>query len=196
MKNPLHTKLIHLAFWAAPVLMFASDLLAFLGLDQLFWLASILFWLSFYAFIGLILGMVQLSQYSNFATISALLAIFGSLIGITIIGMSRYQWGIELQGVDREIITNAHMHPWVFSTSRSPGLTFPIGLIMLGIALRRNGLIKPLFLVGLIISILLFPVGRISSQLIFNVIGDGLMIVFFGMIGRVYAEKILSPDRS
>lgn len=173
--------------------MLVSDLLVWLAADQFFWTASLFFWLSLYVFLGLIYGMFQLSNRSTYAVVSFLLAVFGALIGITIIGMSRYAWGVSGAGVDQAVIQAAHANPWVLFTSRVPGITFPLGLIMLSIALKRNNRIDGLLLTGLILATLLFPLGRIPGWIISNVIGDTLMVVFFGMVGQVYRKSGAAP---
>jgi len=183
-------KLIGASFWLAPVLMFLSDLCGLVFSDRFFWIATHLFWLSFYSFLGLIYGMVQLLRYSSYSVISGLIAGFGALIGITIIGMARYAWGIEMEEIGSEVLASAHSNTFVFFSSRATGITFPIGLMMLAMGLKRNNLISVKVFAGLLISILLFPVGRISGQGIFNVIGDGLMVISFGHVGWVYLQKM------
>jgi hypothetical protein len=182
-------RLISISFVLAPVLMLLSDLSALIFGEQLFWVSTHLFWLSFYVFLGLIVGMGQLLNFSPYAVISALIAGFGALIGITIIGMSRYEWGLETEGVSMEVLASAHSNPWVFFTSRFPGITFPLGLIMLVVGLKRNNLINGHLLAGLIFAIVLFPLGRIPKELMINVAGDALMILFFGMVGKIYLKE-------
>lgn len=94
-----------------------------------------------------------------------------------------------MEGVSAEMIRNAHQNPWVFFTSRATGITFPIGLIMLSIGLYKNKTISLPLLIGLVVSIILFPIERIPKELIFNVAGDALMIVSFKMVGKAYRRK-------
>lgn len=183
-------KLIHTCFWLAPTLMFLSDFSRLVFGEPAFWVATHLFWLSFYAFLGVIFGMIQLADYSRYAVISAIIAGFGALIGITIIGMARMAWGLEAEGATREMILAADANLHVFLSSRFPGITFPLGLILLAIGLKRKKLISNYLLTGLILSIVLFPAGRIPKELIINVIGDGLMILCFGMLGNIYLRQI------
>lgn len=192
MNSNFPSRLIGITFWLAPVLMFLSDLSRLIFGEQFFWLSTHFFWLSFYAFLGVIFGMVQLSNYSSFSVTSALIAGFGVLIGITIIGMSRFAWGVETEGVSHAVIVSADSNPWVFFTSRFPGITFLVGLIMLVVALKRKNVINNYLLAGLIFSILLFPLGRIPKELIINVVGDSLMVIFFGMVGKAYLLKMNS----
>lgn len=189
--NTFPHQLLKSAFWLAPILMLVSDIINMLQWEAGYWLASIAFWLSFYFFLLVIIGMVRLAQVSNFATIAGLLAAAGALIGITIIGTSRFAWGMELTGVSREVLMEVHMHPWIFFTSRFPGILFPLGLILLSIILKRKGIINSIHLGGLLIAILLFPIGRIPSIIEFNVIGDVLMVVFFGgILGKKLDSKL------
>lgn len=186
MKSQLPARLIRATFWLAPALMLMSDLGTLVIGESGFWLTTHLFWLSFYAFLGLIFGLVQTANTSTFAVASGLIAGFGALIGITIIGMTRYTWGVEAEGVETEILTAAHANPWVFLSSRATGITFPIGLILLVIALQQQQPVSRWLFAGLLIAILLFPIGRISQTLPINVVGDGLMLLFFGRLGRTY----------
>ena len=192
MKSNFPSRLIGITFWLAPLLMFLSDLTGLVFGEQFFWISSILFWLSFYTFLLLIIGMVQLSNYSSFSVSSALIAGFGVLIGITIIGISRMAWGVETEGVSHVVIVSADSNPWVFFTSRFPGITFPVGLILLVVSLKRKNVINNYLMAGLIFSLLLFPLGRIPKELIINVVGDAFMIIFFGMVGKAYQLKMNS----
>jgi hypothetical protein len=192
MNDNFPVRLIRTTFWLAPFWMFVSDLSGLIIGSQSFWISTHFFWLSFYTFLGLIFGMVQLLNYSPYSVISGLIAAFGALIGITIIGMSRFAWGVEMEGISRDVIIAADSNPWVFFTSRFLGITFPIGLIMLVIGLKRHYFINTYLLVGLIVSILLFPLGRIPKELILNVAGDALMVIFFGMVGKIYLKKMNS----
>lgn len=185
----MRTKLIGTSFVLGPVLMLVADVLALLDQVRFFWASSILFWLSFYCFIFLIFGLVQLSAYSQFSLVSACIALFGVLIGITIIGMSRFAYGMEISGVSHDLIVSADANPWVFFTSRFPGITFPVGLIMLVAALKRNKMINGFLLLGLLVSILLFPLGRIPKELAINVAGDALMIICFGTVRSIYQKR-------
>jgi hypothetical protein len=188
--EPFLQKLIKSAFWLAPILMLLSDTINLLGWEAGYWLASIAFWLSFYFFLLVIIGMVHLSQGSNFAIVAGLLAAAGTLIGITIIGTSRFAWGMEMMGTSEEVLMEVHMDPRIFFTSRFPGILFPVGLILLAISLKRHGVINGFLLVGLLVSIVLFPLGRIPGIYLFNVIGDVLMVVFFGgLLGRKLNSK-------
>lgn len=98
-----------------------------------------------------------------------------------------------MEGISPEVIAAADANALVFFTSRFPGITFPLGLILLAVALKRKKVISGYLLAGLIVSIVLFPTGRIPKELIINVIGDGLMIIFFGMAGSAYRRKMNAP---
>lgn len=190
MNHSFPCRLIELTFWLAPGLMLLSDLCGAVFDQRLFWVSTHCFWLSFYAFLGLIVGMVQLLHVSPYALIAGLIAAFGALIGITIIGMARYAWGVSTAGVGAEVLASAHAHPLVFFSSRAPGITFPLGLILLAVGLKRNRLIGTGAFIGLVTSILLFPIGRISGHILVNVIGDGLMLIFFGRVGQLYGRAM------
>jgi len=183
METNFQNKILAVSFISAPLLMLISDVLKLLLPEDYFWFNSIIFWFSFYAFIGVIIGMVKLSNNTTFSNISAMLAIFGTLIGITIIGSERAAGSMLIHQIDIEVIKQILSEPILFFTSRMPGILFPIGLIMLSIAMKKAGSLSLPNTLILILGILLFPVGRIPKVVGINVISDFLMLIIFVQIG-------------
>jgi len=90
--------------------------------------------------------------------------------GETIMGLERVAKAMHEAGLSAEIDRTGH-HPIVFfCISRQIGLTFPIGLIILSIALYKAKAINMITTVLLIVGIVLFPIGRI-------IVGPPLMLL-------------------
>ncbi len=176
-------KLIGSAMIGAPLLMLLADANSLLfEYPKNFWLTSILLFLSFYAYLGLIHGLYQLSNATKLALVGTLVTSFGVLAGETIMGLERVAWAMNEAGLSAEIDRTVH-HPTVFSTSRQIGLTFPIGLIIMSIALYKAKAINMLTTAILIIGIILFPIGRIIVGPYANVAGDIIMLFIYGKLG-------------
>ncbi len=179
-----HTKYVTAcALIGGPLLMLLADI-TFLVFEypQYFWFASIVMFLSFFAYIGLIHGLYQLSNGTILALVGTLFAIFGTLAGETIMGLDRVAWAMYDVGLEDEITNTVH-HPQVFSTSRQIGLAFPIGLLLLSISLYKARAINMLSMIVLMIGIILFPVGRIIVGPEANVVGDFIMLLIYGRLG-------------
>lgn len=167
----------------APLLMLLADT-NYLIFDfyENFWIGSILFWLSLYAFIGLIHGLYNISNCTKLALVGTMIAILGVLAGETIMGLERVAWAMNEVGLTDEISRTVH-HPLVSLSSRNIGLTFPIGLIILAISTYKAKAINSITLILLIIGILLFPIGRIIVGPAANVPGDLIMLIIYGKLG-------------
>lgn len=176
-------KLIGAAMIGAPLLMLLADTNSLLfEYPKSFWFSSILLFLSFYAYLGLIHGLYHLSNATKLALVGTMITSFGVLVGETIMGLDRVAWAMNEAGLNAEIDRTVH-HPIVFSTSRQIGLTFPIGLIILSIALYKAKTISMVTTVILLIGIILFPIGRIIVGPSANVAGDLIMLFIYGKLG-------------
>jgi len=182
MVTSFQSKIVGLSFVGAPLLMLISDSLSWLLPGKFGWGSSIIFWFSFCAYIPVIIGMVSLSHNTNTASIAAVLATIGSLIGITIVGMGRTALSMKMHQINRELISSVLTEPILFFTSRMPGILFPIGLIMLTATMKKAGALSNINTILLIIGIVLFPVGRIGQEIVFNVIGDALMLIVLAQV--------------
>ena len=178
-----YKKIIGIALIGAPLLMLLADAnwLVFGHLES-FWFGSVTMWLSFYLFVGLIIGLYHLSNQSKLALAGTMIAIFGVLAGATIMGLDRVGWAMHEIGLGNEV-SRTVSHPRVFFTSRFVGLTFPIGLILLSISLYKAKVLNLMWMLILIIGIILFPVGRIVVGFVANVPGDLIMLFIYGKLG-------------
>jgi len=189
MATRFQSNIIKFSFVGAPLLMLISDSRGWLFPDKFPWFGSILFWFSFCAYIAVIMGMVDLSDNTKTASIAAILATIGTLIGITIIGMGRTAEVMRMHEISPELIRTVLSEPILFFTSRTPGILFPIGLIMLTITMKKAGSLNTLNTLLLIIGIVLFPVGRIGSEVLFNVIGDALMLIVLSQVSMKMSNR-------
>ncbi len=185
-------KLIGFAMIGAPLLMLMADTISLVSdYPENFWFASILLFLSFYAFLGLIHGLYHLSNRTKLALVGTLIAAFGIMAGETIMGLERVAWAMNEVGLKGEIDKTVY-HPIVFSTSRQIGLTFPIGLILLSISLYKARAVNLITMALLIVGIVLFPIGRIIVGPSANVAGDAVMLFIYGKLGLGVIRNPLS----
>lgn len=181
--NNKHNKLIGAAMIGAPLLMLIADVNSLIfEYPKNFWFTTMLLFLSFYAFLGLIHGLYELSNATKLALVGVMIASFGVLIAETIMGLERVAWALNEAGLSADIDRTVH-HPIVFFTSRQLGLTFPIGLLILSISLYRANAISMITMALLIIGIILFPIGRIIVGPTANVAGDLIMLFIYGKLG-------------
>lgn len=178
-----HRKLIGISLISAPGLMLLGDSWAGLFGESGFWPLTLLLWLSFYVYVAACLGMMALSGGQRLALVGCAIALFGTLIAATIMGLERMAWAMRLHGIPDEQVSQVLLDPTVFSTSRAPGLAFPVGLLLLTVALFRAGVLSGFKASVLAIGILLFPVGRIFVGIWANVIGDALMLLVMAPLG-------------
>lgn len=183
MEPTLQNKIIASSLIGAPLLMLLADLAGpVLGKEAGFWYATLLLWFSFYAYLGAIAGLVKLSGNTRLAVIGAMIALLGALIGTTIMGLERVGWAMSMQEFTREQIMATINYPVVFFTSRAPGLTFPIGLLILTYTLYKAGQLSLSATLLLAVGVILFPVGRIVAGAWANVPGDAIMLVVYGKL--------------
>ncbi len=178
-----YSSLIGISMIGAPLLMLSADTMAYFENESLFTLQTTLMWLSFFAYIGTIIGIFKLSGKTTTAKIGALIAILGCLIGTTIVGTDRISFAFIQNGIDPELAASIMMEPSVFLTSRAPGIAFPIGLLILTYSLIKAKVLSKVVGGILMIGIILFPVGRIAVGLVANIPGDFIMLLILGGIG-------------
>lgn len=183
METNFQYKIVGTAFIGAPLLMLISDLIQWLSPGSIPWINSVIFWLSFYTYIAVVVGMVKLSGNTRGANVGAMLAILGALIGITIIGLGRVALSLDMHGMERELINEVISEPLVFFTSRAPGILFPVGFIILAFTMKKSGTFSTLSTILFLIGVILFPMGRIPRIIEFNVAGDLLMLAALAPVG-------------
>lgn len=180
--NVSHPRLVGVSLIGAPLLMLSADAasLAFGGAGVP---GGIALWVAFYGFVGASIGMMQLAGSGWLAVVGALFAVFGCLLGTTIVGTDRVFNAMLQRGMTSEFVTEIAMEPAIFLTSRAPGLAFPIGLFILTIALARAQVLSRVAASVLAVGVVLFPVGRIAVGVAANVVSDALMLAVLGGLG-------------
>ena len=167
----------------APLLMLAGDAVSAVVGKPGFWITSLSLWLSFYAYIGAILALLVLAGNGRLAQVGAVIALFGALIGGTIMGLDRMAWSMRIHDLASDVARDVMTEPVVFFTSRAPGIAFPIGLLLLTYALRRADVLSLAAACILAVGVCLFPVGRIAVGPWANVVGDTLMLMVLAPLG-------------
>ena len=171
----------------APAIMLTCDLdLAAAGDPAIFrW--SLALQVSMTLFLLAILGMVaELRPVADRAGLTGgLLAGFGATVGAVMQGHFRtMQTAIEtVGGAEGEAIREALHAPAYILTTRAPGLAFPIGLVVLAVALVATR--RAPALLGLLVAAgaVLFPIGRIGGLTWAIVASDVVLLVGLGWLG-------------
>lgn len=169
----------------APLVMLVADavLVAF-GEEAAFWPWSLGLWVSFYLFVGAVLAMVRLLSRGadRLGLAGGGLTIAGILMAATMQGMFRTFHSMEAREIDE--VTMRAVHEPLIATTQAPGLLFPVGMLILGVALWKTRVMpRPMVLV-FFLGTALFPVGRIFLGPALSVVSDLLLLVALGDLGR------------
>jgi hypothetical protein len=128
--------------------------------DAAFWPVSILLFVSFVFFFPAIVGMSAVASAGSdrLGLTGAGLALVGLLTGATILGVSRALFVVG--GSDAMEVLSPEQQATLVATFQT-GILFPIGLLILTVALRRAGALSPSAAALMALGAILFPVGRI-----------------------------------
>ena len=164
---------------AAPLLLLASSVLRFvLGLAFEWYLTMKL---SFFFFAVAALGLVHLlrGRADGSSLVGGAMALAGCLSGASIVTMAYVMEAVQ-PGVPAEQLQSLYV---TLVNSPLPGLFFPIGLLILAVALFRKEVV-PLW-AGLLFTLgaVFFPVGRISGFVWAVYACDVLLMISLGYIG-------------
>ncbi|MEQ9570357.1 MAG: hypothetical protein RLN75_09225, partial [Longimicrobiales bacterium] len=113
---------------AGPLLMLLSDVSFLLIESPVFW-PTLTLWASFFLFVPAVIALSARSGMGGLSLWGALAALFGCLMGVTIVGQERVMWSMQLHGISRDTLSEVMMEPALFLSSRAPGLDFPLGLL-------------------------------------------------------------------
>lgn len=145
---------------------------------------TIALWISFVLFVPGIFGMIYLaaSGGKTLALIGGAFAFFGTMAGASMQILFRVYAVLTELGSPQtiELLRSSRK---LIATTQMIGLTFPVGLIILSIALYRSRAVSwyvPLALAG---GAILFPMGRIAGLTVGYFGGDLLFIIAFGIVG-------------
>ncbi len=150
------------AMIAAPLVMLVADSIGLAFGDVGFWAWSVALWVSFLLFVPAVVGMSAAAAGSadRLGLAGAGLALIGLMTGATIMGVHRTAHVLS-GAVGEAEMAAAPGAKLLLATSIQPGLTFPIGLLILTLALRRAGALSGPMAAVLAAGAILFPVGRI-----------------------------------
>ena len=178
-----HPKVIGVSLVVAPLLMLGGDAIALWGGQELGLWSGVLLFLSVYCFAGVVLGLHTLAGDRIGALAGALLALFGCFMAAAMSGFDRAAWSMRQHGIPSDSIQEVTAEPAVFLLTRPPGITFPVGLILLTIYVIKAGHLTRLQGAILILGIVLFPVGRVFAGPVVNVPSDAIMLAVLGALG-------------
>ena len=181
------------ALLLAPLVMLAADLVMWVGGEGAFWPWSVALWVSFFLYIPAILALVHLlrPEGDRLGLLGGSLALVGVMIGATIQGVMRAQSvAIDRLGPSvAEMISATYGEAPLLPTSISPGLTFPLGLVLLAIGVGRTGVGSLWTAAAVALGAILFPVGRIGGLLEVSLLSDALLLLGLGALGwRVWTR--------
>lgn len=159
--------LFALGMIGAPILMLTGDLHRILGGDAEIFRYSIYLQLSMPLYLLAILGIVgELRPVADRAGLAGgVLAGFGVFVGAAMQGFFRTAYA-AMAAVDEagaRAIEEALTTPLFKATTVVPGISFPIGLLILTVALLATRRVPLLLGLVLAAGAILFPVGRIGS---------------------------------
>ena len=159
--------IVALGMILAPILMLTGDLHRILGGDAEMFRFSLYLQLSMPLFLLAVLGIVaELRPVADRAGLTGgLLAGFGIFVGTAMQGYFRTAYAAiaAVDGAGAQAVEEAVTTPLFRATTVFPGIAFPIGLLILAVALLATWRVP--LLLGLLVAAgaVLFPVGRIGS---------------------------------
>jgi hypothetical protein len=175
---------------AAPLLMLAGDALNYWAGAQRAW--QVTFKFSFALFVGAALAVVRLTsgRADRTGLAGGALAVVGCLSGAGIVTANAIYGSINGAGLEEpamhavEAALRAGGVNGYILLYPLPGLAFPAGFLVLGLALWRARVVSPWAAGALFVGALLFPVGRIGG-FAWAVMGSGVgMTVGLGLVAR------------
>lgn len=177
----------------APFPLLAGDIMIVTGTWHFMW--TICLWVSFVLFVPGIFGMTYLAAGGGrlVALIGGASAFFGAMAGASMQILFRVYAVLEELGSPQtiELLRGCKK---LIATTQMIGIFFPLGLIILSIALFRSRTVSwyvPLALVG---GAILFPMARIAGLTIGFFGGDLLLIIAFGVVGIRLLSSATDPE--
>ena len=124
--------------------------------------------------------------------IGSALAFVGSMAGASMQSMFR-AWEVLEQSSQAQAVAALRNHRGIFLTTFVPGLLFPLGLLVLAVALyRRAGAMRALVLA---LGAVLFPIGHAAGVPVALIAGDVVLLVAFVLLAAAPPPGG-SPSRS
>lgn len=178
---------------AAPLVMLAADTTGLIRGDAAFWPVSILLFVSFIFFVPAIVGMSALAAHGSdrLGLTGAGLSLVGLLTGVSILGVYRALY-VALGSAHMPDVLSPEGQETLLASTFQTGILFPIGLIVLAVALRRAGALSTAAAALMALGAVLFPVGRIIVGFPASVASDvclSLALVPLGVSLRAGAAR-------
>lgn len=177
----------------APLLMLFADLLQIGGFRFEF---TIVLWLAFVFFVPAILGITYyIASYgSRLAVLGGVLAYFGAMAGASMQVLFRV-WAVLEEKNSSQTIELLQESIKLTVTTRTIGLPFPIGLLILAACLHRFRIVTPVVALVFAAGAILFPVGRIAEFWWAFIGSDILLIAGFGLVGlRLFSAEAIGTQ--
>ena len=181
--TPQLLKIAGLCSILAPILILGIDIY-FLATSRMFeW--SIGMWLAFVLFVPAVIGLTYhlVSQGSRLALVGGIFAFLGAMAGASMQAMFRTHAVLLEQGAVDTVERLRGTLKLVASTQMI-GLTWPIGLILLSIAIILVDRTRWLTSLLLVAGAIAFPIGRVAGSQPAVILSGIFFVLAFGMIGR------------
>lgn len=172
----------------SPVLLLLGDVLQVVGGFDFEWTLAL--WGCFLLLIPALLWLPRLLGREDHGGIvtGSLLAYVGALFGATMQAM--FRTGFVLRDFGHEdAIADIASHLPLRATTQFPGILFPLGLLVLSVALFRSRAVpRPLALL-LALGAILFPIGHAVRITFALIAGDVVLVAAFGWLAAVLSSS-------
>jgi hypothetical protein len=181
-QTPQLLKISGLCAIFAPLLLLGSDLYL-LATGRMFeW--SIGLWLAFVLFVPAVIGLTYhlVSNGSRLALAGGILAFFGAMAGASMQAMFRTHAVLLEQGAV-DVVEQLRGTIKLVASTQMIGITWPIGLILVSIAIVLLDRTRWLTALLLTAGAIAFPIGRIAGSQAAVILSGAFFIPAFGMVG-------------
>lgn len=167
----------------APLPLVAADIMKVA--DTMRFERTVVEWISFAFFIPAIFGLTYLvaAQGSRFVFVGGTIASLGAMAGSSMQVFARVRVILEDNGVGQVIQGLRASKKLIFAT-QTPGILFPLGLLLLAVALYRCRVVSRPIVFCLAAGAFFFPINHISSLMLGRVGADILLLIAFGAFGN------------
>ena len=175
----------------APILLLSVDIFHLMTNADFIW--TIGMWLSFALFVPAVIGVAYsvAASGSRLAYLGGALAFFGAMAGASMQVLFRTHAVLAEQGLETVNQQLRGTFKLVASTQMI-GLTWPLGLLMLSVALFAVDRSKWLISLALGAGAIAFPIGRIAFVQPAVILSGFFFVVAFGLLGK---QLMMQPIR-
>ena len=165
----------------APLFLLAGDIAQVINRDTVVW--TVLLWVAFILFVPAVIGLEAIihRRAPVLAITGGALALIGAIAGATMQALFRAQIVLRNGGL-AEAETFLGRQPAITLTTLMPGILFPVGLLILAIALWRSR-VAPVWLAAtLAVGAIMFPIGHAVGFTPALIIGDVILLIAFASV--------------